>query len=146
MTQTAGRAARNLNGMVIMYADEITRSMKNTIDETNRRREKQLKYNEEHGITPTQIQKSTEQILKQTTVAGKRAKRDQQDAYVEKQGLAIAADPLIKYMSRQELVKVRDTTRRNMEKAAKELDFMEAARLRDEMNVLNKMIEETPES
>jgi excinuclease ABC subunit B len=146
MTQTAGRAARNLNGMVIMYADEITRSMKNTIDETNRRREKQLKYNEEHGITPTQIQKSTEQILKQTTVAGKRAKRDQQDAYVEKQGLAIAADPVIKYMSRQELVKLRDTTRRNMEKAAKELDFMEAARLRDEMNVLNKMIEETPES
>lgn len=146
MTQTAGRAARNLNGMVIMYADEITGSMKKTIDETNRRREKQLKYNEEHGITPTQIQKTTEQILKQTTVAGKRANRQNQEAYIEKQGMAIAADPVIKYMSRGELVKVRDETRRNMEKAAKELDFMEAARLRDEMNALNAMIEETPSS
>lgn len=133
LTQTAGRAARNVNGLVIMYADKVTGSMRRTIDETDRRREKQIAYNEEHGITPTQIVKSTESVLGQ----------NQKPApYGENQGSAIAADPVVKYMGAEELEKSIAKTKKAMKKAAKELDFMEAARLRDEVFALNELLKE----
>ena len=138
LTQTAGRAARNLNSMVLMYADKITESMQKTIDETNRRREKQLSYNAEHSITPTQIIKSKEAILGQTSVADSRKKEAK--PYIENETTEIAADPIVQYMSKDQLQKTLDKTRKSMEKAAKELDFIEAARLRDEMFELEKMI------
>ena len=135
LTQTAGRAARNLNGLVIMYADTITRSMQQTIDETNRRREKQLKYNIEMGITPTQIVKKSGSILRVLNKQGVKMK-----AYVEPEKPDIAADPVIKYMNREALEKAAEKTRKAMEKAASELDFIEAARYRDELAELHKMI------
>ena len=141
MTQTAGRAARNINGKVIMYADKITKSMHRTIDETNRRREKQLKYNEEHGITPTQIVKSKEGILVQTSVADSRKKAEKQQYYADPEQISIAADPVVKYMKSDDLIKQRDQTKKAMEKAARSMDFLEAARLRDEMFELDKLIE-----
>jgi len=127
LTQTAGRAARNLNGKVIMYADSVTRSMKMTIDETNRRREKQLKYNEAMGITPAQIVRKTGSALMGLTSKGIAVK-----AYVEPDRPDIAADPVIKYMNRTALEKAIEKSRKSMEKAASELDFVEAARFRDE--------------
>lgn len=133
LTQTAGRAARNINGLVIMYADKITGSMRRTIDETERRREKQLAYNTKHGITPTQIVKSTESILGQSKKV---------EAYGETGGSAIAADPVIKYMSAEELEKSILNTKKAMKKAAKELDFMEAARLRDEVFALSELLKD----
>ena len=139
MTQTAGRAARNVNSKVIMYADKITDSMKRTIDETNRRREKQLRYNEEHGITPTQIVKSKDAILGQTKVADS---KQEQKYYIESEETSIAADPVVKYMSKDQIKKSIEKTRKAMEVAAKELDFIEAARLRDEMFELEKMLKE----
>jgi excinuclease ABC subunit B len=138
LTQTAGRAARNINGRVIFYADKITESMRLTIGETNRRREKQMKYNEEHGITPQQIIRSKESILGQTKVADSLSLPE--SAYVENQHLSIAADPVVQYMKTDELKKLISQTRKSMEKAAKELDFIEAARLRDEMYELEKML------
>jgi len=138
LTQTAGRAARNINGRVIFYADKITESMRLTIDETNRRREKQKKYNKEHGITPQQIIRSKESILGQTKVADSISMPD--SAYVENQHLSIAADPVVQYMKTDELKKLISQTRKSMERAAKELDFIEAARLRDEMFELEKML------
>lgn len=132
LTQTAGRAARNLDGKVIMYADQITRSMQETIDETNYRREKQLKYNEIHHITPRQIQKSTEAALTQDTAK----------AYIEEEHQHMVADPVINYMSKSEIEKMIQKTKAAMKKAAKELDFIEAARLRDEMFLLEKKREE----
>ncbi len=140
LTQTAGRAARNLNSMVIMYADKITDSMQRTIDETNRKREKQLKYNEENNITPEQIKKSVEAIHGQTSVADTRTKAVQ--AYMEKDEVDVAADPVIQYMTKEQLQKAMNNTRRQMEKAAKDLDFIEAARLRDEMFALEKILKE----
>ena len=132
LTQTAGRAARNINGKVIMYADTITGSMQMTIDETNRRREKQLKYNEKMGITPAQIYRKPGSILTGLTGKGK--------AYVEPERPDIAADPVIQYMSKEALEKAIEKSKRNMEKAASELNFIEAARFRDEMAALQKLL------
>lgn len=129
LVQTAGRAARNVEGKVIMYADHITRSMQETIDETNYRREKQLKYNAEHHIVPRQIHKSTESVLTQQT-----------HAYIEEEHVNKAADPVVAYMSRTEIEKMLQKTKSAMQKAAKELDFLEAARLRDEMFKLEKQL------
>ncbi|MCD6567048.1 MAG: excinuclease ABC subunit UvrB [Bacteroidales bacterium] len=135
LTQTAGRAARNINGKVIMYADKTTRSMQKTIDETNRRREKQLFYNEEMGITPRQIVKVTKSIMGDIT--GKKAG---EKFYAGPQIKDIAADPIVKYMNEEALKKAIEKTRKNMEKAAEELNFNEAARYRDEMYELQKML------
>ena len=135
LTQTAGRAARNINGKVIMYADTVTGSMQRTIDETNRRREKQLKYNKKMGITPKQIIKSTKSLLAEMyEKTGKKA-------YSETDKTNIAADPVIKYMDEMALKKTIEKTKRSMEKAAQKLDFIEAARFRDEMYELEKILE-----
>lgn len=136
LTQTAGRAARNLNGKVIMYADKITDSMKRTIDETNRRRIKQLAYNEKHHITPTPIIKSSASIM------GGMSGKLNNYAYVEPEKADVAADPVVKYMSRDALQKAIEKTKNAMEKEARELNFVEAARLRDEMFDLQKLLNE----
>ncbi|MGE5317421.1 MAG: excinuclease ABC subunit UvrB [Chloroflexota bacterium] len=136
LTQTAGRAARNINSKVIMYADKVTESMQRAIDETNRRRLKQIAYNIEHNITPRQIIKSTASIMGQTAVAGSSEKGPK--AYIESNDINIAADPVIQYMNVDQLEKLIVKTRKSMEKAAKELDFIEAARLRDEMYALQE--------
>jgi excinuclease ABC subunit B len=141
LTQTAGRAARNSNGLVIMYADKITKSMKQTIDETMRRREKQLKYNAAHGITPTTIFKSTEEIMKQTSVLDIRPKTEQ-NYYVGREEGNIAADPVVQFMTKPQLDKTIEETRKKMQRAAKLTEFMEAARYRDELFMLEKMREE----
>jgi excinuclease ABC subunit B len=141
LTQTAGRAARNLNSLVIFYADKVTESMRITMEETIRRREIQLKYNEENNITPTQIFKSTESIMGQTSVVDSKGKNAK--AYIEKDSFDIAADPVVKYMTKEQLQKLLSQLRREMEKAAKELDFIEAARLRDEMFAIQKKIDES---
>ncbi|MBK7851876.1 MAG: excinuclease ABC subunit UvrB [Bacteroidetes bacterium] len=138
LTQTAGRAARNINGRVIFYADKITDSMQKTMDETLRRREKQIKYNEDNGLSPQQIVKSIESIMGQTKVAD--SKLAEQHAYVESNKVSIAADPVVQYMNKEELKKLIAQTRKSMERAAKDLDFIEAARLRDEMYELEKMM------
>lgn len=138
LTQTAGRAARNINGKVIMYADKITNSMKITIDETNRRREKQLRYNEENGITPTQIVKARISILGREQAA----KTKGLNPYTEPVTIDYAADPVVKYMSDDALIKAIDNSKKLMERAAKELDFIEAARYRDEMFALQRLKEE----
>lgn len=137
LTQTAGRAARNINGLVIMYADKETDSMKRTIEETERRREKQLKYNEENNITPTQIVKAQRKIIDFDGL-----EKGKPRAYVEPDKADIAADPVVKYMSQEAIKKAIEKTRKQMEKAAKDLDFMEAARLRDEMFDLEKLLKE----
>ena len=140
LTQTAGRAARNINSKVIFYADKITNSMQKTIEVTDRRRAIQLKYNEEHNITPTQIVKSTEAILGQTSVADRL--RSGPKAYVEKEGIDIAADPLLKYMNKEQIEKAISKLERQMKAAVKELDFIEAARFRDEIFALKEKIAE----
>ena len=131
LVQTIGRAARNENGRVIMYADRVTDSMKMAIDETKRRRGVQMEYNEKHGITPKTILKSREKIMGQTKVADskKNAKLYQENLELE---AMVAADPLVQYLSKDKLEKLIGHTQKQMEKAAKELNFMEAARLRDE--------------
>ena len=135
LTQTAGRAARNLNGKVIMYADTITGSMQMTINETNRRRNKQLKYNSEMGITPTQIVRKTGSVITELRKKGISVK-----AYIEPEKPDIAADPVVKYMNREALEKTIERTRKSMEKAASELNFVEAARFRDEITELQKLL------
>jgi excinuclease ABC subunit B len=131
LTQTAGRAARNLNGLVIMYADTITKSMQKTIDATNHRREKQLKYNEIHGITPQQITK------KQTSVLGKGI---EENAYIEPENIDFAADPVVEYMNKEGLAKAIEKAKKAMQKASKELDFITAAQYRDEMIKLQEIL------
>ncbi len=140
LVQTIGRAARNENGRVIMYADRITESMEQAIDETNRRRKIQLEYNAEHGITPKTIIRSKDSILGQTKVAD--SKRSTKNYYVENEEITLAADPVVAYLSKEELQKMADRTRKAMEKAAKELEFIEAAKLRDEYLAIQKLIEE----
>lgn len=144
LTQTAGRAARNVNGKVIMYADRITASMQMTIDETMRKREKQLRYNELHHITPKQIVKGIkhnalninieEADIKKRDVAYK--------PYIEEEHVAFAADPIVKQMTKQQLEKSIVNTQRLMKKAAKELDFIQAAQFRDELLKLQEMLDE----
>ncbi|WP_258171673.1 excinuclease ABC subunit UvrB [Parapedobacter tibetensis] len=137
LIQTIGRAARNDKGRVIMYADTITDSMRTTIEETNRRREKQVHYNEEHGITPRTVGKSRESIMGQTSVAS--FKGGEANIYVEPDPTSsIAADPLVQYMSKPQLRQSIDKVRKDMEKAAKTMDFLQAAKLRDEMFALEK--------
>lgn len=138
LTQTAGRAARNSNGMVIFYADKITDSMQNTIDETNRRRAKQITYNEEHGITPTTISKTREEILNQKSILDIRGKKPV--AYVEEAIQIVAADPVVEYMNRDQIQKLISDTEYKMKQAAKDLDFITAAQLRDELMALKKKI------
>lgn len=140
LVQTIGRAARNVNGRVIMYADKTTESMQQAIDETNRRRKIQLDYNLANGITPQTIIRSKDSILGQTKVAD--SKKSGKRYYVENEETSLAADPVVAYLGKEELVKMADQTRKAMEKAAKELEFMEAARLRDEYLALQKMIED----
>ncbi|MBQ4002394.1 MAG: UvrB/UvrC motif-containing protein, partial [Bacteroidaceae bacterium] len=129
LTQTVGRAARHLNGRAIMYGDRITDSMARTIEETNRRREKQLRYNEEHHITPQAIRKDrTMGNLIQAQ------QQSEQRAYVETAlPAALVADPIVERMSPEQLRRCIDATRKKMEEAARRLDFVEAAQLRDEM-------------
>ena len=136
LTQTSGRAARNVNGKVIMYADKITRSMQETIDATDNRREKQLAYNAKHGITPTQINKAQKSIM---DIA---EKNEEQVAYAGPDSIEIAADPVVQYMSKDSLEKTIQQTKKAMQKAAKEMDFLQAAQYRDEMYKLQKQLEE----
>jgi len=140
LTQTAGRAARNLNGKVIMYADKITDSMKRTIDETNRRREKQGQYNIDNNITPTQIVSNKATIMGQTSVVD--VINHEQNVYVESDENTIASDPVIQYMTKDQVEKLIKSAKRNMDKSAKALDFIEAAKYRDELFALEKVLEE----
>lgn len=142
LTQTAGRAARNVNGKVIMYADTITQSMQLTIDETMRRRMKQLKYNEEHGITPQQIVKAidTNSLVKAESEA-KPAKELKYRPYIEPDKMDVAADPIIERMSREQIERSIANTTALMKKAAKDLDFLQAAQYRDEIIRLQDMLE-----
>ena len=138
LIQTIGRAARNENGKVLMYADRMTGSMTNAISETNRRREIQMAYNEEHGITPKTIWRSHEEIMEQTSIADRMTRPTKSYGLSPEERLQVA-DPLLQYMSKKELGKQLETVRKEMEKAARELDFPLAAKLRDEMNAIEKM-------
>ncbi|MBX2983137.1 MAG: excinuclease ABC subunit UvrB [Flavobacteriales bacterium] len=141
LTQTAGRAARNLNGMVIFYADKITESMRRTMEETDRRREKQMAYNEKHGITPTQIKRDRTSIMQQTAVMDT-GDGSSKKAYVEPEGMSLAADPVMRSMPVEDLEKNAALLETRMKKSAKELDFITAAELRDELFAIRKLIDE----
>jgi excinuclease ABC subunit B len=134
----AGRAARNVDGLVIFYADNITESMQRTIDETDRRREKQIKYNQEHGIVPRTIRKSVQEIMLQGSVLEIKGYDSSKSYAAQDEVLPIAAEDAPEYRNIAELDKLIAKTKKAMEKAAKELDFMEAARLRDNMLKLQK--------
>lgn len=138
LTQTAGRAARNSNGKVIFYADKITESMQYTIDETNRRRDIQISYNKKHGITPTTVHKTREEILGQKSILDIRGVKKE---YEEKDTLDLVADPIVEYMNKEQLEKLIAAKEAKMKKAAKEMDFMSAAQFRDEVFALKKKIE-----
>jgi excinuclease ABC subunit B len=144
LTQTAGRAARNVDGLVIFYADKMTESMQRTIDETSRRREKQIAYNIEHGITPRTIIKSKEQVFAQTSVLDIKG-FDPKNPYAiqsDEELVSVAAEEQPQYQTIPQVEKVITSIRKEMEKAARDLDFMEAARLRDEMFSMQKKLEE----
>ncbi len=136
LTQTAGRAARNSNGLVIFYADKMTNSMEMTIDETNRRRKIQMAYNEKHGITPTTVTKSREEIMNSQSILDVRGKK----TYIEPDEPSLAADPIVEYMNREQLEKMKNVTEAKMKAAAKELDFMAAAQFRDELFAIKKRL------
>ena len=138
LTQTAGRAARNSNGRVIFYADKITDSMQRTIEETNRRRDIQIAYNEEHGITPTTVSKTREEIMNQGSILDIR--EGGKKVYIEPTEASLAADPIVGYMTRDQIEKLMAETERKMKKAAKELDFITAAHYRDELFALKKKL------
>ncbi|MBK0401574.1 excinuclease ABC subunit UvrB [Adhaeribacter sp. BT258] len=138
LIQTVGRAARNERGKVIMYADRMTGSMQRTIDETNRRRMVQMAYNEEHGITPTTVLKSKEEIFEQTSIAD--AKKPEVKMYAGPEEVSLAAEPVIAIMKRDELEKLIRKTEKQMEAAAKELDFLQAAKYRDELAELRRIL------
>jgi excinuclease ABC subunit B len=140
LTQTAGRAARNANGLVIFYADKVTDSMHQTIDETNRRRSVQMAYNEEHGITPQTLRKTREEILSKQSILDIRGTKAR--AYIEPDEPSLAADPVLEYMSRDKIEKMIENTEQKMKKAAKELDFISAAQYRDELFALKKRLKE----
>ncbi|AFK03381.1 UvrABC system protein B [Emticicia oligotrophica DSM 17448] len=142
LIQTIGRAARNENGKVLMYADTITGSMQKAIDETNRRRAIQMEYNADHGIVPKTILKSKEAIMEQTSIADSKATTKM---YYMEPEVQIAADPIVGYMSKPQLEKLIEETQRKMERAAKDLDFLEAARYRDEIVQLREKIKSTPQ-
>ena len=142
LTQTAGRAARNVNGKVIMYADRITESMQKTIDETNRRREKQLAYNEANGITPKQIKRAFNNALLGANAEKEEDNRKVSKAYIEPEKISIAADPVVQYMSKSQMEKAIERARKQMQEAAKKLEFIEAAQYRDELLRLEDMLKE----
>ena len=142
LTQTAGRAARNVNGKVIMYADRITESMQKTIDETNRRREKQLAYNEANGITPKQIKKAFSNALLGINADKEEVKTQIPKAYIEPEKISIAADPVVQYMSKPQMEKAIERARKQMQEAAKKLEFIEATQYRDELLRLEDMMKE----
>jgi excinuclease ABC subunit B len=135
LTQTAGRAARNVNGKVIFYADKITESMRLTIEETTRRREKQLAYNEAHGITPKQVIKNSVSLM-----AERKPTDVEPGAYVESPTPSMAADPVVQYMKYDEIKKLIEQTKKRMTEAAKKLDFIDAAQYRDEVIRLEDML------
>ena len=141
LIQVAGRAARNVNGKVIMYADKITDSMQLTIDETSRRREKQIAYNTEHNLTPKTILKSKEEIMQQTSVLDIR--RISPDVYIEQnEELSMVAEPIVQYMTAEQLVRSIEDTRKKMLEASKDTDFLTAAKLRDEMLAMQRLLKE----
>lgn len=140
LTQTAGRAARNSNGLVIFYADKTTNSMRMTIEETNRRRSIQLAYNEEHNITPKTVTKTREEILSQGSILDIRGKKS--TAYIESEEPSLAADPIVSYLNRDQIEKMIEETEQKMKKAAKDLDFITAAQYRDELFALKKRLKE----
>jgi len=127
-----------VNGMVIFYADKITKSMENTIDETNRRRAIQKEYNEKHGIIPTSLNKTREEILSKKSILDIRGIESK--AYIEPENTGIAADPVIGYMNKDQIKKLINDTEIKMKKAAKDLDFISAAHFRDEIAALKKKL------
>ncbi|MCC7299035.1 MAG: excinuclease ABC subunit UvrB [Bacteroidia bacterium] len=141
LVQTIGRAARNVRGKVIMYADKITESMRKTIEETDRRRDKQIQYNKDHGIVPMTVTKSKEEIVRATSLADSRKGEDYNYAYVESEEVSLAADPVMEYLTKPAIEKAIEKTQKDMYKAAKEMEYMEAARLRDELDMLKKKLD-----
>ena len=142
LTQTAGRAARNVNGLVIFYADKVTDSMQKTIDETSRRRAKQIAYNEEHGIIPTTIQKSTQEIFAQTSVLDIKEENNELISGPVQLSLSAVLDEQVEYKTVPQLEKAIKQVRKEMDKAAQRQDYMEAASLRDEVFRLEGLLKE----
>ncbi|MFM8439459.1 MAG: UvrB/UvrC motif-containing protein, partial [Candidatus Kapaibacterium sp.] len=144
LLQIAGRTARNVDGLVILYADRITRSMQVLIDETARRRELQSAYNTEHGINPTTVYKSLEEILSATSVADVKQQRDEKSETAEHARLAVAAEPLLQYLSKEQQGEVLQKMFEEMKNAARALDFERAAELRDQIRGMELQMEKTP--